>query len=105
MTDAALPATSDADRRAGFIAAALAYISWGFLPLYLKLIGFADVRERRMDWTREVRASQVRIAPSPRTSTAGMTHLGSRRFGDEASRPGPAGAVSSARDASVSFVS
>ncbi len=54
MTDAALPATSDADRRAGFIAAALAYISWGFLPLYLKLIGFADVREilaQRILWS------------------------------------------------------
>ncbi len=36
---------SDAERRAGFIAAASAYIMWGFLPLYLKLIAFADVRE------------------------------------------------------------
>ncbi len=26
-------------------AAALAYVSWGFLPLYLKLLAFADVRE------------------------------------------------------------
>ncbi len=34
-----------ADRRAGFIAAACAYVLWGFLPLYLKLIAFADVRE------------------------------------------------------------
>lgn len=35
----------DADRRAGFIAAASAYVLWGFLPLYLKLLSFADVRE------------------------------------------------------------
>lgn len=31
--------------RAGFLAAASAYVMWGFLPLYLKLISFADVRE------------------------------------------------------------
>ncbi len=36
---------SAADRRAGFIVAAGAYVAWGFLPLYLKLIAFADVRE------------------------------------------------------------
>jgi chloramphenicol-sensitive protein RarD len=36
---------SDAERRAGFMAAALAYIMWGFLPLYLKLLGGVDVRE------------------------------------------------------------
>jgi len=36
---------SDDDRRAGFIAAASAYLMWGFLPLYLKLLSFADVRE------------------------------------------------------------
>lgn len=42
----ALPATTgDAGHRAGFIAAASAYVMWGFLPLYLKLISFADVRE------------------------------------------------------------
>lgn len=46
MSDAALPtAHLDAERRAGFIAAALAYGIWGFLPLFLKLLGFADVRE------------------------------------------------------------
>ena len=47
-------AASESDRRAGFIAAALAYISWGFLPLYLKFIGFADVREilaQRILWS------------------------------------------------------
>lgn len=36
---------AEADRRAGFIAAASAYVMWGFLPLYLKLLSFADVRE------------------------------------------------------------
>jgi chloramphenicol-sensitive protein RarD len=35
----------EADKRAGFIAAASAYVMWGFLPLYLKQIAFADVRE------------------------------------------------------------
>jgi chloramphenicol-sensitive protein RarD len=46
MSEAALPGSpSDAERRAGFIAAASAYVMWGFLPLYLKLIAFADVRE------------------------------------------------------------
>lgn len=55
MTDAALPASpQDAERRAGFIAAALAYVMWGFLPLYLKLLAFADVREvlaQRILWS------------------------------------------------------
>ena len=46
MTDAALPLSpSDVERRNGFIAAACAYLIWGFLPLYLKLLTFADVRE------------------------------------------------------------
>lgn len=46
MSDAALPLTpAEVDKRAGFIAAAGAYIFWGFLPLYLKLLAFADVRE------------------------------------------------------------
>ncbi len=46
MSDAALPLSpSDLDRRNGFIAAACAYLIWGFLPLYLKLLSFADVRE------------------------------------------------------------
>lgn len=47
MSDA-VPITaspSDAERRAGFIAAASAYVMWGFLPLYLKLLGGVDVRE------------------------------------------------------------
>ena len=46
MTDAAIPAThSDAEKRAGFAAAASAYVIWGFLPLYLKLMSAIDVRE------------------------------------------------------------
>lgn len=36
---------SEAERRAGFIAAASAYVIWGFLPLYLKLLATIDVRE------------------------------------------------------------
>ncbi|MGD9967944.1 MAG: EamA family transporter RarD [Hyphomonadaceae bacterium] len=48
MTDATAPITSspsEAERRAGFLAAASAYIMWGFLPLYLKLLAETDVRE------------------------------------------------------------
>lgn len=46
MTTAPVTASpSEADRRAGFIAAASAYVMWGFLPLYLKLLGSVDVRE------------------------------------------------------------
>lgn len=36
---------SEAERRAGFMAAASAYVIWGFLPLYLKLLSEVDVRE------------------------------------------------------------
>src|SRR5262249_6904083 len=43
MTDAVQP--SKDEERAGYIASAAAYALWGFLPLYLKLIGFADARE------------------------------------------------------------
>lgn len=47
MSEAALPAEApgEAERRTGLIATAAAYMIWGFLPLYLKLVGFADVRE------------------------------------------------------------
>ena len=33
------------ERRAGFVGAAVAYVIWGFIPLYLSLVAFADVRE------------------------------------------------------------
>lgn len=46
MTEAAIPGEpSEAERRAGFLAAASAYVIWGFLPLYLKLLSAVDVRE------------------------------------------------------------
>lgn len=48
MSDATAPITtspSEAERRTGFLAAASAYIMWGFLPLYLKLLHTVDVRE------------------------------------------------------------
>ncbi|MBL8538366.1 MAG: EamA family transporter RarD [Hyphomonadaceae bacterium] len=51
------------DRRTGFIAAASAYVMWGFLPLYLKLISFADVREvlaQRIVWA--IPAALIAIA-------------------------------------------
>lgn len=43
----AVPSTSYSakDVRAGFFAALAAYAAWGLLPLYLKLVGFADPRE------------------------------------------------------------
>jgi chloramphenicol-sensitive protein RarD len=53
MTHAPALSPSDADRRAGFIAAAAAYVMWGFLPLYLKLMQDVDVREvlaQRIIW-------------------------------------------------------
>lgn len=45
MTDAALPSASDADRRGGLLAVAGAYFVWGAMPLFVKLISFADARE------------------------------------------------------------
>jgi len=36
---------SDSERRTGFLAGAFAYVAWGFLPLYLKLLSAIDVRE------------------------------------------------------------
>lgn len=48
MSEATAPLTaspSEAERRAGFLSAASAYIVWGFLPLYLKLLHTVDVRE------------------------------------------------------------
>ena len=55
MTDAALPLSpQDAEKRAGFIAAATAYVIWGFLPLYLKLVAFAGAAEvlgQRILWS------------------------------------------------------
>jgi chloramphenicol-sensitive protein RarD len=43
MTDLSQPSLDE--RRAGFIAATGAYLIWGFLPVYLKLVGYADPRE------------------------------------------------------------
>jgi chloramphenicol-sensitive protein RarD len=46
MSEATVPlAPGDAERRVGFLATAFAYTFWGFLPLYLHLLTFADVRE------------------------------------------------------------
>jgi chloramphenicol-sensitive protein RarD len=46
MSEATFPlARSEADKRAGFAATAFAYTFWGFLPVYLHLLTFADVRE------------------------------------------------------------
>jgi chloramphenicol-sensitive protein RarD len=47
MSDAA-PVTaspSEEERRTGFLVAASAYVMWGFMPLYLKLLSAFDVRE------------------------------------------------------------
>jgi chloramphenicol-sensitive protein RarD len=57
MSEAAAPITesaSEADRRIGFLSAMLAYVWWGFFPLFLKLLSFADVREvlgQRVLWS------------------------------------------------------
>lgn len=55
MTDAAVPLTpEESERRNGFLAALLAYMIWGFLPLYLKLIHFAQPAEvlgQRILWS------------------------------------------------------
>lgn len=55
MTDAAIPGQpTDADRKAGFLAALFAYLFWGFFPLFLQLLSFADVREvlaQRILWS------------------------------------------------------
>lgn len=46
MTEATLPlAPDESERRLGFMATTFAYTFWGFLPLYLHLLTFADVRE------------------------------------------------------------
>lgn len=46
MSQISLPLSpADSERRAGLIAAGTAYALWGVLPLYIKLVGFADARE------------------------------------------------------------
>jgi chloramphenicol-sensitive protein RarD len=45
---------SEEDVRAGFVAALSAYLIWGLLPIYIKLVGFADAREilgQRILWS------------------------------------------------------
>ncbi|MBS0384489.1 MAG: EamA family transporter RarD, partial [Proteobacteria bacterium] len=55
MSEATLPlAPDESERRIGFMAAIFAYTFWGFLPLYLHLLTFADVREvlgQRVLWS------------------------------------------------------
>jgi len=55
MTDATLSLTpEESDRRLGFISAAIAYVVWGFLPLYLHSIAFAQPAEvlgQRILWS------------------------------------------------------
>ncbi|MBY0567104.1 MAG: EamA family transporter RarD [Hyphomonadaceae bacterium] len=55
MSEAAPISTSpsEEERRIGFLAAASAYVLWGFMPLYLKLLAAFDVREvlsQRIIW-------------------------------------------------------
>jgi len=55
MSEAAPISTSpsEQERRVGFLAAASAYVLWGFMPLYLKLLAAFDVREvlsQRIIW-------------------------------------------------------
>jgi chloramphenicol-sensitive protein RarD len=55
MSEAAMPVQpSDADRRSGFLSAMFAYLFWGFFPLFLSFLRFADVREvlgQRILWS------------------------------------------------------
>jgi chloramphenicol-sensitive protein RarD len=55
MSEAVIPGEpSDADRKIGFLSAMFAYLFWGFFPLYLKLLEFADIREvlgQRILWS------------------------------------------------------
>lgn len=55
MTDATLSLTpEESDRRAGFMWAAGAYVMWGFLPIYLHAIAFAQPAEvlgQRILWS------------------------------------------------------
>lgn len=41
MSEASLPVSAADERRVGLMAGAFAYSFWGFLPLYLKIVGFA----------------------------------------------------------------
>ncbi|MGE0828266.1 MAG: EamA family transporter RarD [Hyphomonadaceae bacterium] len=53
MTAASVPADPHAEIRAGFLAALVANISWGLLPIYLKLVGFAppmEILAQRILW-------------------------------------------------------
>ncbi len=50
------------------MAAAFAYMMWGFLPLYLKLLSFVDVREvlaQRILWARRLRSSPLFVMSGP----------------------------------------
>lgn len=55
MTDAAPPrGFTEADRRAGFVSSVMAYALWGFMPLFIHMLAFADVREvlgQRILWS------------------------------------------------------
>jgi chloramphenicol-sensitive protein RarD len=55
MSEAVIPTQpSDADRKIGLYAGFFAYTFWGFFPLFLKFLGFADVREvlaQRVLWS------------------------------------------------------
>ena len=55
MTEAVIPGQpSEADRKIGLYAGMFAYTFWGFFPLFLKLLEFADVREvlaQRVLWS------------------------------------------------------
>lgn len=76
MTDTAIPMSpEDAERRAGFLAAAGAYVIWGFFPLYLHLLGFAHALEvlgQRVLWCIPVAMIAVALMSGWRT---GLTQI------------------------------
>ncbi|MGD9979012.1 MAG: EamA family transporter RarD [Hyphomonadaceae bacterium] len=67
MSEATAPLTSspsEADRRIGFYSGVFAYLFWGFFPVFLKLLEFADVREvlaQRVLWSAPAAAIAVVI--------------------------------------------
>jgi chloramphenicol-sensitive protein RarD len=77
VTEATLALTpEESDRRVGFMSAAAAYIFWGFLPLYLKLIAFAlpgEVLGQRILWS--IPAALVTIVVMSGSATQALRDL------------------------------
>lgn len=77
VTEAAVPGQpSEADRKIGFLSAMFAYFFWGFFPLFLKFLSFADVREvlaQRVLWSAPAAVIAILIMSGWRT---GLREIG-----------------------------